>query len=350
MTKENTMNTNVKPTKVTRTIKISTKKSILIKFALIQFFGLVLLAIAIVIVAILFTKNKVKAASESEAETKTEIQYVEVEKPVEKIVEKEVEVKVVDQEAVKTLANEMAQQLFEELKNNYTAQVDEKATETAIKTKYEELKNNYTAQIDSDEVLKLATEKANELFEEYKASYVPETIEVEKIVEVVDQEATQALATEIANQMFTVLKENYVAQADEEATEAAVEAKYTELANTYMAKADNEEVLRLAKEMANQMLEEYKIEYAEAQEAARVANLSTIYVHVYGGSGESNSFYLAIEGSLYDRLTYAMIYEVLQADVRFEGYKVRSITNKDAVEVFVGENYTSTRAIRIELK
>lgn len=247
MTNE-TMNTNVKPAKVTKTIKISTKKSILIKFALIQFFGLLLLAIAVITVAILFTRNKAEAASESEAETKTEIQYVEVEKPVEKIVEKEVEVKVVDQEAVNNLANE----------------------------------------------------KANELFEDYKANYEPETVtvEVEKIIEVVDQEATQALATEMANQMF----------------------------------------------------EEYKTEYTEAQEATRVANLSTIYVHVYGGSGESNSFYLAINGSLYDRLTYAMIYEVLKTDARFEGYKVRSIANKDAVELFVGENYTSTRAIRIELK
>ena len=231
-------NTNNKPVKVTKTIKISTKKSILIKFALIQFIGLVLLAIAIVTVAILFTRNKAEAATESETETKPEIQYVEVEKPVEKIVEKKVEVKVIDQEAV--------------------------------------------------------NEKAQQMFEDYKATYEPETV----TVKVIDQEATQALATEKAQQMF----------------------------------------------------EDYKAEYAEVQEAARVANLSTIYVHVYGGSGESNSFYLAINGSLYDRLNYDMIYEVLKADARFEGYKVRSISNKDAVELFIGEDYTSTRAIRIELK
>lgn len=348
MTKENAMNTNttVKPTKVTKTIKISTKKSILIKFALIQFFGLVLLAIAIVTVAILFTRNKAEAAGESETETKTEIQYVEVEKPVEKIVEKEVEVKVVDQEAVNNLANEKANELFEDYKANYEPETVEKIVTETVTVEVPVEKIVEVEKIIEKEipVEKIVTETVT------VEVPVEKVVEVEKIIKVVDQEATQALATEMAQQMFTVLKENYVAQADEEATEAAVEAKYTELANAYMAQADNEEVLRLATEMANQMLEEYKVEYAEAQEAARVANLSTIYVHVYGGSGESNSFYLAIEGSLYDRLTYAMIYEVLQADVRFEGYKVRSITNKDAVEVFVGENYTSTRAIRIELK
>lgn len=235
-----TNETTNKPTKVTKTIKISTKKSILIKFALIQFIGLALLAIAIITVAILFTRNKAEAATESEAETEPQIQYVEVEKPVEKIVEK----KVIDQEAV--------------------------------------------------------NEKANELFEDYKATYEPETVtvEVEKIVKVIDQEATQALATE----------------------------------------------------KAQQMLEEYKAEYAEAQEVARAENISTIYVHIYGGTGDSNSFYIGIQGSLYERLTYAKIYEVLQADAKFEGYKVRSIGNKDAVEVFIGEDYTSTRSIRIELK
>lgn len=333
MTNE-TMNTNVKPAKVTKTIKISTKKSILIKFALIQFFGLLLLAIAVITVAILFTRNKAEAASESEAETKTEIQYVEVEKPVEKIVEKEVEVKVVDQEAV----NEKANELFEDYKANYKP---ETVTVEVPVEKIVEVEKIIEKEIP---VEKIVTETVT------VEVPVEKVVEVEKVIEVVDQEATQALATEMAQQMFAVLKENYVAQVDEEATEAAVEAKYTELANTYMAQADNEEVLRLATEMANQMLEEYKVEYIEAQEAARVANLSTIYVHVYGGSGESNSFYLAINGSLYDRLTYAMIYEVLKADARFEGYKVRSIANKDAVELFVGENYTSTRAIRIELK
>lgn len=349
MTNE-TMNTNttVKPTKVTKTVRISTKKSILIKFALIQFFGLVLLAIAIVTVAILFTRNKAEAAGESETETKTEVQYVEVEKPVEKIVEKEVEVKVVDQEAVNNLANEKANELFEDYKANYepeTVEIEKIVTETVtVEVPVEKIVEVEKIIEKEIPVEKIVTETVT------VEVPVEKVVEVEKVIEVVDQEATQALATEMAQQMFTVLKENYVAQADEEATEAAVEAKYTELANTYMAQADNEEVLRLATEMANQMLEEYKVEYIEAQEAARVANLSTIYVHVYGGSGKSNSFYLAIEGSLYDRLTYAMIYEVLQADVRFEGYKVRSITNKDAVEVFVGENYTSTRAIRIELK
>lgn len=335
MTNE-TMNTKTQPAKVTQTIRISTKKSILIKFALIQFFGLLLLAAAVIIVAILFTRNKAEAAGEPE------IQYVEVETPVEKVVEKEV--KVVDQEAV----NEKANELFEDYKANYepeTVEVEKIVTETVtVEVPVEKIVEVEKIIEKEIPVEKIVTETVT------VEVPVEKIVEVEKVVEVVDQEATQALAAEMAQQMFTVLKENYVAQADEEATEAAVETKYTELANTYMAQADNEEVLRLATEMANQMLEEYKAEYIEAQEAARVANLSTVYVHVYGGNGESNSFYLAIEGSLYDRLTYAMIYEVLETDARFEGYKVRSITNKDAVEVFVGENYTSTRAIRIELK
>lgn len=213
-----TIETNTKPVKVTKTVKISTKKSILIKFALIQFIGLVLLAVAIVTVAILFTRNKAEAATESQETAEPQIQYVEVEKPVEVVKEVTVE-KIVE---------------------------------------------------------------------------IEKPVEIIKEVKVVDQEAAQALATE--------------------------------------------------------MFEDYKTEYAEEQEAARTENISTIYVHIYGGIGDSNSFYIAIQGSLYERLTYAMIYNVLKEDVRFEGYKVRSIGNKDAVEVFVGEDYTSTRSVRIELK
>ena len=337
MMTNNTNNTNGNSTKVTKTVRISTKKSILIKYGLLQFFSLLTVAIAVVIVAIIFTHNKAEAA-EPVTETKTEIQYVEVEKPVEKIVEKEV--KVVDQEAVNNLANEKANELFEDYKANYEP---ETVTVEIPVEKIVEVEKIIEKEIPV-EVEKIVTKTVT------VEVPVEKVVEVEKIVEVVDQEASEKLAKEMAQQMFAVLKETYIAQADEEATKAAVEAKYTELANTYMAQADAEEVLRLATEKAQEMLEEYKVEYTEAQETARVNNVSSIFVHIYGGVNESNSFYIEVQGSLYDRLTYAKIYEVLQADARFEGYKVNRIANKDAVEVFVGEDYTSTRSIRIELK
>ena len=321
MMTNNTNNANGNNTKVTKTVRISTKKSILIKYGLLQFFSLLVVAIAIVVVAIIFTHNKAEAA-EPVTETKTEIQYVDrvIEKPVETIIEKPVEV-------IKEV-------------------VVEKPVEVEVIKEVEVEKEVIIEK--PVEVIKEVTVET--IVEKPVEVEVVKEVEVEKVVEVVDQEASEKLAKEMAQQMFAVLKETYIAQADEEATKAAVEAKYTELANTYMAQADAEETLRLATEMAQEMLEQYKAEYIEAQEVARVNNVSSIFVHIYGGVNESNSFYIEVQGSLYDRLTYAKIYEVLQADARFEGYKVNRIANKDAVEVFVGEDYTSTRSIRIELK
>ena len=177
------------------------------------------------------------------------------------------------------------------------------------------------------------------------ATAEPQTQIIEKEVPVVDEEMVNTLAEEKANKMFTVFKTEYIAQADMQLTEETINTMFEELKNNYIAQADATEVEQLANEKALALMEEYKAQIIAEQEAARVATLSTISVYIYG----AKEFYLDIQGSLYDRLTYDVIYAALQADPRFEGCKVNRITNKDAVEVFVGEDFRSTRTIRIEL-
>lgn len=178
---------------------------------------------------------------------------------------------------------------------------------------------------------------------------VPVEVEVEKevIVEVVDTEEVERLANEKATEMYAELRSSYVAQADQELTEEKVNEMFEALKAEYVAEADATEVERLATERAMAMFEEYKAEFVAEQEAALAAAVSTIRVYIYGGK---ETFYLYITGQMYERLTYDKIYAALQADARFEGYKVNRIANKDAVEIFIGEDYTSTRTIRIELK
>lgn len=178
---------------------------------------------------------------------------------------------------------------------------------------------------------------------------VPVEVEVEKevIVEVVNTEEVERLAQEKATEMYAELRSSYVAQADQELTEEKVNEMFEALKAEYVAEADATEVERLATERAMTMFEEYKTEFVAEQEAALAAAVSTIRVYIYGGK---ENFYLCIEGQKYERLSYDKIYAALQADARFEGYKVNRVTNKDAVEVFIGEDYTSTRTIRIELK
>lgn len=172
-------------------------------------------------------------------------------------------------------------------------------------------------------------------------------VEKEVPVEVVDTEEVERLAQEKATEMYTELRSSYIAQADQELTEEKVNEMFEALKAEYVAQADATEVERLATERAMTMFEEYKTEFVAEQEAALAAAVSTIRVYIYGGK---ETFYLYITGQMYERLTYDKIYAALQADARFEGYKVNRITNKDAVEVFIGEDYTSTRTIRIELK
>ena len=172
-------------------------------------------------------------------------------------------------------------------------------------------------------------------------------VEKEVPVEVVDTEEVERLAQEKATEMYTELRTSYVAQADQELIEEKVNEMFEALKAEYVAEADATEVERLASERAMTMFEEYKAQFVAEQEAALAAAVSTIRVYIYGGK---ENFYLYIEGQMYERLTYDKIYAALQADARFEGYKVNRIANKDAVEVFVGEDYTSTRSIRIELK
>lgn len=172
-------------------------------------------------------------------------------------------------------------------------------------------------------------------------------VPVEVIKEVVDEEAVEALANEKAETLYNELRSSYVAQADSQLVEQTVNEKYEELKASYVAQADATEVETLANERALALLEEFKAQFIAEKEAELAAAVSTIRVYIYGGK---ENFYLYITGQMYERLTYDKIYAALQADARFEGYKVNRIANKDAVEVFVGEDYTSTRSIRIELK
>ena len=172
-------------------------------------------------------------------------------------------------------------------------------------------------------------------------------VPVEVVKEVVDEEAVEALANEKAEVLYNELRSSYVAQADSQLVEQTVNEKYEELKASYVAQADTTEVETLANEKALVLLEEFKAQFIAEKEAELAAAVSTIRVYIYGGK---ENFYLCIEGQKYERLTYDKIYAALQADARFEGYKVNRIANKDAVEVFIGEDYTSTRSIRIELK
>ena len=179
----------------------------------------------------------------------------------------------------------------------------------------------------------------------------PEVREVEKIVEVekpvtiVDEEKVNSLAT----QMFEEYKEVYVAEANAEATEKAI----NEIRNNYIAAADEVEVMEQATLLASQLFEDFKAEYAAAAkaqaeaeaEAARLANISIVKVYVYYTNGEH--FYLPIQGSLYDRVEYSMIVSALEEGGYLNEYKIDRVLNRDAVEVFVGEDYTSTRQVRL---
>lgn len=158
--------------KKTETIKVSTKKSILIKAAFFQFLGLLALAIAIIIIiAIVINNNKTTTNADTTTTTNTataETREVIIEKPVEVEVIKEVEV--IDQEAVEALADEKATLMFEELKASYTAQADEAATIEQVNALYEELKAAYIAQADAAEVTRQTLEK----FEAFKEAYIAE--------------------------------------------------------------------------------------------------------------------------------------------------------------------------------
>lgn len=213
-------------------VSIKTNKSNLVKFAKIQFLGMLFLCIAIIIIAIIFANSKAKT------------QTVEVEKTV--------EVPVVDQQ--------------------------------------------------------LVDEAVQQRVEEFVANYEPETITVEKVVEV------------------------------EKPVEVAVEKIVTVV--------DQQQVQQLANEMA----EEFKTQYVEEQEAARISNVSTIKVLVYLPN-YSDSFYLEMNGSLHDELVRDDIKDALYNDERFlDTYKIKKIENRDAVEVFVGRNYFSTRIIHLQYK
>lgn len=156
---------NTKVIKKTETIKVSTKKSILVKAAFFQFLGLLALAIAIIVIAIVINNNKTTTNADTTTTTNTTTAETR-----EVIIEKPVEVEVIDQEAVEALADEKANLMFEELKATYTAQADEAATIEQVNILYEELKAAYIAQADAAEVTRQTLEK----FEAFKEAYIAE--------------------------------------------------------------------------------------------------------------------------------------------------------------------------------
>lgn len=312
----NNENENTKENKkMKRTFILKTNKSNLVRFARIQFFGMLLLCAAIIIVAIIIGNSK------------STVQTITVEK----------QVKVVDQAAV----DAAAQEKFEQYVQEYQPEVVE--VEKIVEVE-KPVTVTETVEVPVEVIKTVEVEKEVEK---------PVYIETVKTVEVIDNEAVQQLATEMAQQMYVAYKEAYVAQVDGEATQAAIDAKtaelqaeYTQLMSEYIAQADAEKVTTLATTMAQQMFEQFKadyvVEYAETQEAARVANTSIIRVLVYT---PESYFFLEITGSLHDELTWDIILAILEADERFDGFKIKKIAHKNAVETFVGRDFESSRII-----
>lgn len=321
--------------KMKKTYRLTTNKSNLVKFAKIQFMGMILLCLAIIITAIIIGNNK----------TTTQIVTKEV--------------KVIDQNAV----DAAAQEKFEQYKAEYQPEVVT-VTETVEVEKIIEVEKPITI----TETVEVPVEVIKTV-EIEKPVTVVETVEVEKpiyvetvkTVKVVDQAAVQQLATEMAVNMYNAYKEAYTAQVDSEATESAIaaktaelEAEYTQLMSDYMAEADAAKVVELATTMAAEMFEQYKaeyvVEYTEAQEAARVATTSFITIQVITPKGEVLK--IKIQGSLHDELTWTIIYNTLQKDNRidFTNWKIKRVDYQNAVETFVGRDFQSVRVIHFQYK
>lgn len=163
---------------------------------------------------------------------------------------------------------------------------------------------------------------------------------------VVDEEKVNSLA----NELFATYVNNYTAKVDQEATERAIQEQLEVFKAEYVAEANAEETVMLAEQKAQQLMEEYKAAFVAEQEATRVATVSTIRVFIIFKDIPNNNFYLTLSGSLYDRLTYDMIYAALEETGWLETYRVYSIANKDHPEVFIGEDYTSVRTITLKLR
>ena len=176
--------------KMKKTFILKTNKSNLVKFARIQFFGMLLLCAAIIIVAIIIGNSK------------STVQTVTVEK----------QVKVADQAAV----DAAAQEKFEQYVQEYQPEVVE--VEKIVEVE-KPVTVTETVEVPVEVVKTVEVEK-----EVIKEVEKPVYIETVKTIEVVDNEAVQQLATEMAQQMYNAYKEAYIAQVDEEATQAAINA------------------------------------------------------------------------------------------------------------------------------
>lgn len=110
---------------------------------------------------------------------------------------------------------------------------------------------------------------------------------------------------------------------------------------------DGEKVNELAEQKAQELFEAYKQWWEEAHPEPATSTIRVLVT--YKNSSKSN-FYLELEGKAGQKLTWNMIQEALFNSEEFEGYKIERITNKNAVEYFDEEGYTSTRIIRIEMQ
>ena len=184
-----------------------------------------------------------------------------------------------------------------------------------------------------------------EVIKEVQVEVPVETIvEVEKIVEVPVE------VEKIVEKEVIVEKEIEVEKIVE--IEKPVEVEVEKIVEVEVIKevevVDYDEVQRLAEEMNA----EYKAQVdAEAEEAANRTSKINVQVTVkYVKDGKNWTEYetVSIEGKIYTQLTSDMIYEALYASnvyINNERVNVTRFANKEAVELFAGFDYDSTRLV-----
>jgi len=176
-------------------------------------------------------------------------------------------------------------------------------------------------------------------------------VEVEKEVEVIKYQTIEVPVEKIVEVEKIIEKEIPVTEVVTETVTVEVPVEKIVEVEKIVKVVDEEQVNTLAEEKAQQLLEQYKseyqTEYAEEVEAQRLANTSVITVNIRFKNEASKDFKLEISGALYEELTYEKIYNALAETGALEGYKVDRITNRDAVELFAGRDFLSTRSIQL---
>ena len=109
-------------------------------------------------------------------------------------------------------------------------------------------------------------------------------------------------------------------------------------ANVYNSNIDEFDFMTLYKDRIEDGL------YVTASKFLSIAPGALYSVHIYNDD-KLISTTTRYEGS--SMHYFDMIKEVLLADARMEGYAIQGTINKDAIEYFNGEDYNSTRIVKI---